>query len=62
MTVDRKRKFEILYVTPEVRKEKTAMPRKAIREGTYQIKADDIADKILKQVLFELVLAREISV
>ena len=55
MSVSRKRIFEILDATPEVRKDKIAVLKKAIAEGTYQVKADDIARKLVEELLFELV-------
>lgn len=44
-------------VIPEKRRDKLAVLKKAIREGTYKVKSEDIAEKILKERLFELVLA-----
>ncbi len=55
MTVSRKRIYEILGATPEVRKDKIAALKKAIAEGAYQVKAEDIARKLLEELLFELV-------
>ncbi len=52
----RKRVFEILDATLEARKDKIAMLKKAITEGAYKVKAEDIAEKILKERLFELAL------
>ena len=43
--------------TPEVRKDKIAMLKKAITEGTYQIRSEDIAIKILKDLILERALA-----
>ncbi len=43
-------------VIPEKRRDKLAVLKKAIREGTYKVKAEDIADKIIKERLFELAL------
>ena len=56
MTVNRKRISEVLEATPEVRKDKIAELKKAITEGTYQVKADYIAEKILREMLIELAL------
>ena len=56
MTVNRKRAREFPGATPEVRKDKITTLKKTITEGTYQNKVDEIADKLLQQVLFELVL------
>lgn len=43
-------------VFPEKRRNKLAALKKAIREGAYKVKAENIADKILKERLFELAL------
>ena len=54
MTVNRKRILEVLEATPGVRKDKIAVLKKAIAEGTYQVKAEYIAEKMLRESLFEL--------
>jgi flagellar biosynthesis anti-sigma factor FlgM len=54
MTVDRSRILEFLEKTPEVRKEKIVALKNAIIEGTYQVKTENIAEKILKEWIFEL--------
>jgi anti-sigma28 factor (negative regulator of flagellin synthesis) len=41
----------------EKRVDKLKMLKKAIAEGTYKVKAEDIAEKIFKEWLFELALA-----
>ena len=56
MTMNRKRILKVSGGTPQVRKDKMALLQKAIREGTYQIRADDIASKYLKDMLPELAL------
>ncbi len=56
MTVNRKRILEVLEATPEVRKDKIAELKKSIAEGTYHVKADDIAGKIIKELLSDLAL------
>lgn len=43
-------------VIPEKRRDKLAVLKKAIMEGPYKVKAEDIAEKILKERLFELTL------
>ena len=43
-------------VFPEKRRDKLAVLKKAMREGTYKVKAEDIAEKILKEWLFEFAL------
>jgi anti-sigma28 factor (negative regulator of flagellin synthesis) len=42
---------------PEKRRDKLAVLKKAIRDGAYKVKAEEIAEKILKERLFELALA-----
>jgi len=56
VNVNKKRFLEVLEAAPELRKDKLAVLKKAITEGTYQVKADDIAGKILRELLFELAL------
>ena len=56
MTVNRKRILEVLEATPEVRKDKIALLKKPILGGTYQVTSDDIARKILREWILELVL------
>ena len=43
-------------VIPEKRKDKLAVLKKAITEGAYEVKAEDIAEKILNGRLYELAL------
>ena len=54
--MNRKRILEVLEATPGVRKDKIAVLKKSIEEGTYQVRADDIAGKIIKKLLSELPL------
>ena len=56
MTVNRKRFLKVSGGIPEERKDKMTMLKKAITEGTYQIRVDDIASKYLKDLLLELAL------
>ena len=56
MNVNKKRFLEVLEAAPELRKAKIAVLKKAITEGAYKVKAEDIAEKILKEWLFELTL------
>jgi len=56
VNVSRKRIPEVLEATPELRKDKIAVLKKAITEGAYKVKTEDIAEKILKERLFELTL------
>jgi anti-sigma28 factor (negative regulator of flagellin synthesis) len=54
--VNKKRFLEVLEAAPELKKDKIAMLKKAITEGAYKVKAEDIAEKILRERLFELTL------
>ena len=50
---DMKKIHEILATTPEVRTEKVAELKKAIEDGTYRVKTEDIADKMVQEMVFE---------
>ena len=54
--VNRKMILDGLEVIPEGRKNKLAVLKKAITEGAYKVQAEDIAEKMLKERLFELAL------
>ena len=43
-------------VIPEKRRDKLAALKKAITEGAYKVKAEYVAEKILKERLFDLAL------
>jgi hypothetical protein len=43
-------------VIPKKRRDKLAILKKAIAEGAYKVKAEEIAEKILRERLFELAL------
>jgi hypothetical protein len=45
-----------LVVITEKRMDRLALLKKAITEGAYKVKAEDIAEKILKKRFFELAL------
>jgi flagellar biosynthesis anti-sigma factor FlgM len=49
-----KKIHEILATTPEVRTEKVAALKKALAEGTYKVKTEDIADKMVQEMALEL--------
>jgi len=51
---DMKKIHEILAATPEIRTEKVAALKKAITEGTYKVKAEDMADKMIQEFILEL--------
>ncbi|HXZ38108.1 MAG TPA: flagellar biosynthesis anti-sigma factor FlgM [Thermodesulfobacteriota bacterium] len=50
---DMKKIHEILATTPEMRTEKVAELKKAIADGSYRVNTEDIADKMLKEMVFE---------
>jgi len=50
---DMKKINEILATTPEMRTEKVAELKKAIEDGTYRVKTEDIADKMVQEMVFE---------
>jgi anti-sigma28 factor (negative regulator of flagellin synthesis) len=54
--VNRKIIHDGLGVILEGRKDKLAGLKNAITEGTYKVQAEDIAEKMLKELLFELAL------
>ena len=47
---------EILTQTPEVRVEKVNELKAAIQQGTYEVKGDKIAEKMLQSHLFDKVV------
>jgi len=47
---------DILEATPEVRAEKVAALKKQIEEGTYEVKSDALADKMLYETIMELIV------
>ncbi len=51
---DMKKIHEVLANTPEVRTEKVAALKKAVEEGTYRVKTEDVADKMVKEMAFEV--------
>ena len=56
MNVNKKRFLEVPQAAPELRKDKIVVLKKAIIEKIYQVKADYIAGKILRELFFELAL------
>lgn len=50
---DLQRIHEVLAQTPDIRSEKVATLKKAVAEGRYQVKAEDIAAKMVKQMIVE---------
>ena len=51
---DMKKIHEILATTPEVRTEKVEALKKAVAEGTYKVKTEDIADKMVQEMALEM--------
>ncbi len=47
--------YEVLQTMPDVRAEKVAQYKKSIEEGKYRVSPDDLADKMLKDSLLELI-------
>jgi len=45
---------DVLQATPEVRTDKVAQYKERIEEGEYQVGSEDIADKMLKESLLDL--------
>jgi len=44
---------DILAQTPDIRSEKVAALKKAIEEGRYQVSAENIAQKMIQEILVE---------
>jgi negative regulator of flagellin synthesis FlgM len=49
-----KKIHEILAATPDVRTEKVAALKKAVEDGSYQVKTEDVADKMVQEMAFEV--------
>ena len=52
--MENKRIAEIIESTPDVRKDKIAAIKKAVRDGSYRIKSEYIARKMVKELIFEI--------
>ena len=50
---DLKKIHDILGQTPDIRSEKVAALKKAVAEGRYQVSAEDIAAKMVKEIIVE---------
>jgi negative regulator of flagellin synthesis FlgM len=50
---DLKKIHDILAQTPDIRSEKVAALKKAVAEGRYQISAENIAEKMIREILVE---------
>jgi flagellar biosynthesis anti-sigma factor FlgM len=51
---DMKRIHQILAPAPEIRMEKVVELKKTIVGGTYEVRAEDIADRMIREVILEL--------
>ena len=58
MAVNGKKILNGRQAAPKVKKDKIAALKKRIMEGTYQVKAEDIASKILKEFLLKILLSQ----
>jgi len=58
MTVNGKKIFNGRQPAPEGKKDRIALLKKRIMEGTYQIKAEVIASKIIKDFLLTILLSQ----
>jgi anti-sigma28 factor (negative regulator of flagellin synthesis) len=55
--MNREERSKICFgLIPEKKRDKLGALKKAIREGTYKVKAEDLAEKIIMRRLFELTL------
>jgi len=50
---DLKKIHDILGQTPDIRSEKGAALKKAVARGLYQVRAEDIAAKMVKEIIVE---------
>ncbi len=50
---DLKKIHDILEQSPDIRSEKVEALKKAVEEGRYRIKAEDIAAKMVKEIIVE---------
>jgi flagellar biosynthesis anti-sigma factor FlgM len=54
MSMESKRIAEILESTPDVRKYKIAAIKEAVGDGSYRIKSEYIARKMVEELVFEI--------
>jgi len=47
--------YDMVQLAPDVRAEKVASLKKAIQEGSYKVDSDAVADKMIKDSIFELI-------
>ncbi len=58
MAQDARKNFRVPAVQSGSRENKIAALKKAIAEGTYQVNAAEIAEKIIKEALMEAAISR----
>ena len=46
--------YDVLQTTPDVRADKVAQYKKSIEDNAYRVAPDDVADKMLKDSLLEI--------
>ena len=51
---DIKKIHDVLATTPDVRTEKVEALKKLVESGQYEVKSDAVADKMLKEFLWEM--------
>jgi negative regulator of flagellin synthesis FlgM len=49
-----KKIYDVLAATPETRAERVAELKKLVETGQYQVKSEDVADKMVKDFILEL--------
>ena len=49
-----KKIYNVLAATPETRTERVAELKKLVETGQYQVKSEDVADKMVKDFILEL--------
>ena len=49
-----KKIYDVLATTPETRPERVAELKKLVETGQYQVKSEDVADKMVKDFILEL--------
>jgi negative regulator of flagellin synthesis FlgM len=47
--------YDMVQLAPDVRAEKVASLKKAIKEGSYEVDSEAVADKMIKDSIFELI-------
>ncbi len=52
---DMEKIFAVLKKTPDVREDRVAALKKLIEAGKYHVSSDDLAEKMIKESLWELI-------